>query len=45
MFLLAGAPAGWLRRHPAVLRRHRFATGPLQIGLGAYAAISGTSSR
>lgn len=43
--LLAGALAGWLRRHPAVLRRQRFATGPLQIGLGAYAAISGTSSR
>jgi len=43
--LLAGWLAGWLRRHPALLRRQRFATGPVYLGLGAYAAVAGGKSR
>jgi threonine/homoserine/homoserine lactone efflux protein len=42
--LLAGLLAGWLRRHPALLRRQRFATGPVYLGLGAYAAVAGGRS-
>jgi len=38
--LLAGAVGRWLRRHPRMLRRRRFVTGPLYLGLGAYAAVS-----
>jgi len=43
--MLAGALAGWLRRHPAVLRRQRFVSGPVYLGLGAYAAVAGGKSR
>lgn len=43
--LLAGVLAGWLRRHPAVLRRRRFVVGPVYLGLGAYAAVAGGRSR
>ena len=43
--LLAGLLAGWLRRHPALLRRQRFVTGPVYLGLGAYAAVAGGKSR
>ena len=43
--MLAGVLAGWLRRHPALLRRQRFATGPVYLGLGAYAAVAGGRSR
>jgi len=43
--LLAGWLAGCLRRHPALLRRQRFATGPVYLGLGAYAAGAGGKSR
>lgn len=39
--LLAGLLAGWLRRHPALLRRQRFVTGPVYLGLGAYAVVAG----
>jgi threonine/homoserine/homoserine lactone efflux protein len=42
--LLAGLLAGWLRRHPALLRRQRFVTGPVYLGLGAYAAVAGGRS-
>ena len=42
--LLAGLLAGWLRRHPALLGRQRFVTGPVYLGLGAYAAVSGGRS-
>ena len=37
--------AGWLRRHPTALRRQRFVTGPIYLGLGAYAAVAGGKSR
>ena len=43
--MLAGLLAGWLRRHPALLRRQRFVTGPVYLGLGAYAAVAGGKSR
>jgi threonine/homoserine/homoserine lactone efflux protein len=43
--LLAGLLAGWLRRHPALLRRQRFVSGPIYLGLGAYAAVAGGKSR
>jgi threonine/homoserine/homoserine lactone efflux protein len=43
--MLAGVLAGWLRRHPAFLRRQRFVTGPVYLGLGAYAAVAGGRSR
>ena len=43
--MLAGLLAGWLRRHPALLRRQRFVTGPVYLGLGAYAAVAGGRSR
>ena len=43
--MLAGALAGWLRRHPAVLQRQRFVTGPVYLGLGAYAAVAGGKTR
>jgi threonine/homoserine/homoserine lactone efflux protein len=42
--LLAGLLAGWLRRHPALLLRQRFVTGPVHLGLGAYAAVAGGRS-
>jgi threonine/homoserine/homoserine lactone efflux protein len=42
--LLAGWLAGWLRRHPALLRRQRLVTGPVYLGLGAYAAVAGGKS-
>ena len=42
--MLAGLLAGWLRRHPALLRRQRFVTGPVYLGLGAYAAVAGGRS-
>jgi threonine/homoserine/homoserine lactone efflux protein len=38
--LLAGVIAGWLRRHPAVLHRQRFLSGPVYLGLGVHAATS-----
>jgi threonine/homoserine/homoserine lactone efflux protein len=38
--LLAGVLAGWLRGHPALLRRQRFVTGPIYLALGGYAAAS-----
>ena len=43
--MLAGLLAGWLRRHPALLRRQRFVTGPVYLSLGAYAAVAGGKSR
>ena len=43
--LLAGALAGWLRRRPGFLRRQRFVTGPVYLGLGAYAAVAGGEPR
>jgi threonine/homoserine/homoserine lactone efflux protein len=43
--MLAGALAGWLRRHPALVRRQRFGTGPVYLGLGAYAAVVGGEAR
>lgn len=43
--MLAGLLAGWLRRHPAVLQRQRFVTGPMYLGLGAYAAVAGGKAR
>jgi threonine/homoserine/homoserine lactone efflux protein len=43
--MLAGLLAGWLRRHPALLRRQRFVSGPVYLGLGAYAAVAGGKSR
>ena len=43
--MLAGGLAGWLGRHPAALRRRRFVTGPVYLGLGAYAAAAGGKSR
>jgi threonine/homoserine/homoserine lactone efflux protein len=43
--MLAGLLAGWLRRHPALLRRQPFVTGPVYLGLGAYAAVAGGKSR
>lgn len=43
--MLAGLLAGWLRRHPALLRRQRLVTGPVYLGLGAYAAVAGGKSR
>ncbi|HZB50970.1 MAG TPA: LysE family translocator, partial [Mycobacteriales bacterium] len=42
--LLAGLLAGWLRRHPALFRRQRLVTGPVYLGLGAYAAVAGGRS-
>ncbi|MFL6129533.1 MAG: LysE family translocator [Mycobacteriales bacterium] len=42
--MLAGLLAGWLRRHPALLRRQRFLAGPVYLGLGAYAAVAGGAS-
>lgn len=38
--LLAGVLGGWVRRHPGAMRRQRFLTGPLYVGLGVYAAAS-----
>ena len=43
--MLAGALAGWLRRHPALVRRQRFVVGPVYLGLGAYAAVAGGEPR
>jgi threonine/homoserine/homoserine lactone efflux protein len=43
--MLAGALAGWLRRHPALVRRQRFVTGPVYLVLGAYAAVAGGEAR
>ena len=43
--MLAGTLAGLLRRRPGFLRRQRFVTGPVYLGLGAYAAVAGGEPR
>lgn len=38
--LLAGVLAGWLRRHPTLLRRQKYLTGAAYLALGGYAGAS-----
>jgi threonine/homoserine/homoserine lactone efflux protein len=42
--LLAGTVGRWLWRHPRFVRGERYVSGALYIGLGAFAALSGSGS-
>jgi threonine/homoserine/homoserine lactone efflux protein len=42
--LLASSAGRWLRRHPRFVRGERYVSGTVYLGLGAFAALSGTPS-
>lgn len=42
--LLAGTAGRWLWRHPRFVRGERYVSGTMYIGLGAFAALSGSGS-